>query len=64
MSFIWRLHYIQLLLWQDPVLFGGTVRYNLDPFNDYPEQQLWSTLEQVSSNKLYILSRFLLVFGK
>ena len=33
---------------QDPVLFGGTVRYNLDPFNQYTDNQLWTVLEQVS----------------
>ena len=30
---------------QDPVLFGGTLRFNLDPFEQYTDQQLWHTLE-------------------
>lgn len=29
---------------QDPVLFSGTVRSNLDPFNEYPDSHLWSCL--------------------
>lgn len=29
---------------QDPVLFRGTVRKNLDPFNEYPEDLLWDAL--------------------
>lgn len=32
---------------QDPVLFSGSVRYNLDPCNDYLDEKLWGALEQV-----------------
>ena len=33
---------------QDPVLFSGTVRYNLDPFDEYYEYQLWDALGEVA----------------
>ncbi|XP_065333029.1 ATP-binding cassette sub-family C member 4-like [Cloeon dipterum] len=32
---------------QDPVLFSGTLRYNLDPFGEYPDYLLWRALEDV-----------------
>lgn len=32
---------------QDPVLFSGTVRHNLDPFEGHGDDELWLVLEQV-----------------
>lgn len=31
---------------QEPVLFSGTVRSNLDPFNEYDDKHLWECLEK------------------
>ena len=30
---------------QDPVLFSGSLRKNLDPFAEYTDQQMWNALE-------------------
>ena len=32
---------------QDPVLFGGSLRRNMDPFSRYTDLELWSALEGV-----------------
>jgi len=32
---------------QDPVLFTGTLRKNLDPFGEFDDDVLWSALEDV-----------------
>ncbi|KAG6574642.1 multidrug resistance protein ABC superfamily [Phytophthora cinnamomi] len=32
---------------QDPVLFSGPLRENLDPFHDYSDERIWRVLQQV-----------------
>ncbi|GJQ86167.1 hypothetical protein Trydic_g13444 [Trypoxylus dichotomus] len=32
---------------QEPVLFSASMRYNLDPFEEYSDQDLWSALTEV-----------------
>lgn len=41
---------------QDPVLFSGTLRFNLDPFDQYTDSQLWEALEK-SSLKEYLIRK-------
>jgi ABC-type multidrug transport system fused ATPase/permease subunit len=41
---------------QDPVLFQGTFRYNLDPLGQRTEQELWQVLE-TSDLKAYVQSQ-------
>ncbi|EDW77876.2 uncharacterized protein Dwil_GK24718 [Drosophila willistoni] len=36
---------------QEPVLFSGTMRYNLDPFEQYDDAKLWQALEEVHLRK-------------
>ncbi len=32
---------------QDPFLFSGSLRKNLDPFDEYEDQDLWNAMEDV-----------------
>ena len=32
---------------QDPVLFSGPLRFNLDPGNEFEDAQIWNALEAV-----------------
>ena len=34
------------MLPQDPTLFTGTIRENIDPFEQYTDSQLWDALEK------------------
>ena len=29
------------------MLFSGTLRYNLNPFDEYSDEEVWDALEQV-----------------
>jgi len=31
---------------QDPVLFSGPLRFNLDPFDEYSDHDIWQALEK------------------
>lgn len=42
---------------QDPVVFSGTMRYNLDPFNQYTDAEVWEALEHAQL-KDYVLAQF------
>ncbi|XP_008207016.1 probable multidrug resistance-associated protein lethal(2)03659 isoform X1 [Nasonia vitripennis] len=42
---------------QDPVLFSGTLRRNLDPFDEFSSDAIWSALEQVEMKDTIQLSK-------
>jgi ATP-binding cassette, subfamily C (CFTR/MRP), member 4 len=37
---------------QEPVLFSGTMRKNLDPFDKYSDHVLWKALDEVNTINL------------
>lgn len=39
---------------QEPILFSGPVRRNLDPFNEYTDEAIWSALEAVQLKKIVL----------
>jgi len=39
---------------QEPVLFSGTMRKNLDPFDEYPDHALWNALDEVMINCIFL----------
>ena len=42
-----RMYVYPLFFMQDPILFSGTVRYNLDPLKHRMDVELWNALEKV-----------------
>lgn len=38
---------------QEPVLFSGTIRTNLDPFDEYSDGDLWHALQAVSTTSSF-----------
>lgn len=47
---------------QEPVLFSATVRYNLDPFDEFCDSELWDALEKVKRKKNKInISKFIYI---
>ncbi|XP_067120944.1 ATP-binding cassette sub-family C member 4-like [Centruroides vittatus] len=37
---------------QDPMLFTGPLRRNIDPFNEYSEEMMWNAIEEVQLKEL------------
>lgn len=39
---------------QDPVLFSGSLRFNLDPFDQYSDVELWEALDKASLKEVLL----------
>lgn len=48
---------------QEPVLFAASMRFNLDPFNEFDDTTIWRALEQVSAFTAAVFSFTLLDLG-
>ncbi|XP_043470125.1 probable multidrug resistance-associated protein lethal(2)03659 [Leptopilina heterotoma] len=48
---------------QEPLLFAGTLRSNLDPFDEYSDDELWQSLAEVEL-KNYVQEMFSGLYGK
>uniref|UniRef100_A0A2N9HER7 ABC-type xenobiotic transporter n=1 Tax=Fagus sylvatica TaxID=28930 RepID=A0A2N9HER7_FAGSY len=42
---------------QDPTLFSGSVRYNLDPQSEHTDQEIWEVLRKMSASRGYLRKR-------
>ena len=42
---------VVFFFFKDPVLFSGSLRKNLDPFNQYEDSELWNALKEVRTKK-------------
>ena len=40
---------------QDPVMFSASVRFNLDPFDEHSDEEIWGTLDNVNMRD-YVMS--------
>lgn len=38
---------------QEPVLFSASLRFNLDPFDEFDDDALWSALEEVNLRRKF-----------
>jgi len=45
LNFSLELFLISFSYTKDPIIFSGTIRMNLDPFDKYSEAELWKALE-------------------
>ena len=44
---------------QDPVLFQGSIRFNIDPFNLAKDMEVWKALEEANLKDKVSMSRLL-----
>lgn len=49
---------------QEPVLFSTTLRLNLDPFEEFTDQEIWTALEEASTKTPIFLLFITLLSGR
>ena len=55
-EFIFILSRVLRAVKQDPRLFYGSIRFNLDPFSIHADDAIWSSLEKVALSRAEVCS--------